>query len=538
MNKIAEYLNTHLVGEVVTNSATRKAYATDGSVLALTPEMVAFPRRTNDIRKIARFAWQLAEKGHVLGVTARGNGSDTTGAAIGSGIVINFPSHMNTIFEYDAKQKLVRLQPGVTVGTLQNALSLYGTGIPRLRSALSQATLGGVVANCRHALEYIDQVEVVLANGDILQTQALSKRELAKKKGEQSFEGEIYRKLDALIEDNEALISSLASEDEPLDHFGFAAIANVKQKNGSFDLTPLLAGSQGTLAVVSEMILQAEYVDQAPAIVVAAFKEEAHARDAIDALEKLELRDLTYLNGAYVETASVFGKTYETFETMKNDSGAVGAVLIMTISDLSTHAKHKKLKKIQKVLKPFDAEIIVDEDETVSDLDAMFSLAEWQLNPDDKDTATPPLLEGFSVPLERFEEFNSALVALAKKHHVELPLYGRPLEEVWYARPQLKLGTVGDKQKVFKLSNDLIQLVQSHAGVPFAASGEGRLHAHQTKALLDEQMVELYRQVKEVFDPLGILNPGVKQPGDVRDTVKLLRSEYVAPAATDFVARF
>jgi len=538
MNKIAEYLNTHLVGEVIATAATRKAYATDGSVLALTPEMVAFVRRTNDIRKIARFAWQLAEKGHVLGVTARGSGSDTTGAAIGSGIVINFTSHMNAIYEYDAKQKLVRLQPGVTVGTLQNALSLYGTGVPRLRNAPSQATLGGMIAGSRHAVDYIDQIEVVLANGDVLQTQALSKRELGKKKGEQSFEGEIYRKLDALIDDNEALISSLASEGEPLDHFGFAAIANVKHKNGSFDLTPLLAGSQGTLALISEMIVRAEYIDQTPAIVVAAFKEEAHARDAIDALEKVELSDLAYLSGAYVEAASAFGKTYETFETMKNDSGAVGAVLIMTVNDLSAHAKRKKLKKIQKALRPFDAEIIVDEDETVSDLEAMFSLAQWQLNPEDKDTAAPPLLEGFSVPLERFEEFSAALGGLAKKHHVELPLYGRPLDEIWYVRPHLKLGTVGDKQKVFKLSSDLIQLVQSHGGVPFADSGEGRLHAHQSQTLLDEQVVELYRQVKEVFDPLGILNPGVKQPGDVRDTAKLLRSDYTPPAATDFVTRF
>src|ERR1700712_1346432 len=82
MNKIAVYLNEHLLGEVTSSKAMRRRYSRDGSVLTITPEIIAFPRITNDIRKIARFSWQLAEKGHPLGLTVRGAGSDTTGAAI------------------------------------------------------------------------------------------------------------------------------------------------------------------------------------------------------------------------------------------------------------------------------------------------------------------------------------------------------------------------------------------------------------------------------------------------------------------------
>lgn len=112
MSKVANYLNEHIQGEVTTNMAVRQAMSTDASVLSVMPEMVVYPRTTNDIRKIARFSNQLAEKGHMLPITPRGGGSDQTGAAIGKGIILNTTAHMDAIFELDAKQKLVRVQPG------------------------------------------------------------------------------------------------------------------------------------------------------------------------------------------------------------------------------------------------------------------------------------------------------------------------------------------------------------------------------------------------------------------------------------------
>src|ERR1700757_4233622 len=126
MSKVAQYLNEHLLGEVTTNDHVRKQFATDGSVLAIVPDMVIYPRTTSDLRKIARFSWQLAEKGHRLPITPRGGGSDQTGGAIGSGVIIDTVAHMDAIFELDAKQRLVRVQPGVNFKALNDALKLHG----------------------------------------------------------------------------------------------------------------------------------------------------------------------------------------------------------------------------------------------------------------------------------------------------------------------------------------------------------------------------------------------------------------------------
>ena len=210
MSKVAAYLQEHILGEVIIQPSVLDTYSTDASILTVRPEMVVYPRVTNDIRKVARFAWQLAEKGHILPITARGSGTDQTGAAIGRGIVVAMPAHMNQLLEFDARQKLVRVQPGLNAKALADALFLQGMGVPALPRSRSYSTVGGAVANnatsprsarsgsMRH---WVHQLEVILANGDVLQTERISKRDLNKKKGLQTLEGEIYSGIVTLLYD-------------------------------------------------------------------------------------------------------------------------------------------------------------------------------------------------------------------------------------------------------------------------------------------------------------------------------------------------
>ena len=198
MSKIGAYLQEHISGEVSLSRGVRESLSRDGSILKVKPEMAIYPKNTNDVRKVTRFSWQLAERGHVLPITARGAGSDLTGAAIGPGIVLSFPAHMNHLFEYEPKQRLVRVQPGVSVGVLTAALALQGVRIPALASAPAHATIGGAIANNARSYlsgqygsmnEWVDRLEVVLSNGEVIQTGRISKRELSRKIGLGTLEG-------------------------------------------------------------------------------------------------------------------------------------------------------------------------------------------------------------------------------------------------------------------------------------------------------------------------------------------------------------
>lgn len=532
MNKIAQYLNEHILGEIATDAATRRAFATDGSVLSIVPEIITYPRITNDIRKTARFSWQLADKGHSLPLTPRGSGSDQTGGALGKGIIVNTTAHMNTIFELDIRQRLVRLQPGVTFKTLNDALALNGLYVPSYPDSAAYSTVGGAIANNASGplsgkygstTMWVQQLEVVLGNGDVLQTGKLSKRELSRKKGLQTFEGEIYRALDNLITDKQAVIDEKIASDVR-DNVGYSGIADVKGKDGSFDLAPLFAGSQGTLGIISEVIMKADMLVQHQTVGLAVFDSTDQARDALDAIIPFDPSILEIIDGRLFEEAKKRGKKYLFQE---DGTQTIGAVVLFAFDDPSERAQKKKIKKLRKAFEKVGTTITIATDEpTRFELLGLRGVTYTALHSDDDNVVAVPLFDGAYVPLERFEDFSKAVDELGQKYGLSLPLHGHAMQGVFHARPLLNLTKVGDKQKVFKLLNDYSTLVAHHGGHLIGQAAEGRLKVPFAYKQLDDDVLELYAAIKAIFDPLNILNPGVKQQVDLKDLAKIMRSDY------------
>jgi FAD/FMN-containing dehydrogenase len=531
MNKIAAYLQEHILGEVSSRPEVLKAMSRDASVLEIAPEMVVYPRVTNDIRKVARFAWQLAEKGHVMPITTRGAGTDQTGGAIGTGIVISTPAHMNRVLEFDSKQKLIRVQPGLNAKSLNDALLLHGMAISSLPASSAYSTIGGAVMNNASGATsgrygdmrtWTGQLEIVLANGDVLQTERINKRELSRRKGLQTFEGEIYRNLDNLIEDRRQLIEDRLLDDVR-DNVGYSAIARVKGKDGSFDLTPLFVGSQGTLGILSEMIMKAEFTSPQQTAVAIALPSGEAARDLFDSLEGLFPSVLEYFDGEYFALAEAQGRTYE---ICRQAGGTPAAVILVVFDDFSERVRQRGVKKIRKLLTDIDAYVIEGDGADAAEVLAIREVSSYLLSPSDKELSSPPIVDGAYVPRERYEDFSTAVAALAKKHSVSLPVHSRIQENVHYVRPSLQLRKVGDKQKIFKLIDEYATLVDQHRGHLIGEAGEGRIKAPFAYKHLDSEVLELFQEIKTIFDPHGILNPGVKQSGELRDLVAHLRADY------------
>ncbi len=147
MNNIAHYLQEHIVGEATASTDIRRHFANDASILTIIPSCVVYPRSENDIRKTARFAWQLAERGKVVPITSRGLGSDTGGAAIGSGILLIFAAHLNRILSLDPRRKNVEIEPGINYEKLQQTLFTHGLFLPPYPSSSQFSTVGGAIAN-------------------------------------------------------------------------------------------------------------------------------------------------------------------------------------------------------------------------------------------------------------------------------------------------------------------------------------------------------------------------------------------------------
>ncbi|MBS7346151.1 MAG: FAD-dependent oxidoreductase, partial [Candidatus Sacchiramonaceae bacterium] len=145
MSKIAKYLNGYILGEVSARESRLKQFTQDKSILSIKPNLVMFPWITEDIRKIMRFSWQLAEKKHTFNVTARGYGGSTDGSSLGDGIIVDVSRHMNKIYELDLKQRLVRVAAGANFRELNLALGAQALTIAQ-SPAGERLTIGGAIA--------------------------------------------------------------------------------------------------------------------------------------------------------------------------------------------------------------------------------------------------------------------------------------------------------------------------------------------------------------------------------------------------------
>ena len=120
MNKIAKYLNQHLIGSVFDSPQILEKYSTDRSVLKILPRMVAIPENTADVKKIVKFINQLSKKSVHVPITVRGAGLDKTGADLGNGLILS-TEHLNDILEIDDHSPLLAFRDRIHV-QLRNSL--------------------------------------------------------------------------------------------------------------------------------------------------------------------------------------------------------------------------------------------------------------------------------------------------------------------------------------------------------------------------------------------------------------------------------
>lgn len=529
------------MGEVTTSPDARRHFAHDASVLEMMPACVVYPRDENDVRKTIRFAWQLAERGKSLSVTARGAGSDTSGGAIGSGIILVFPAHMNHVLSLDHKKAVVTVEPGLGYDKLQQALYSQGLFFPPYPASSAYATIGGGLANNAtgeksvkygSTTEYVEHLQVVLANGELIETGPLGKRELNRKMGLSSLEGDIYRYLDALLEENHEVINRPSEIRARFNAAGYN-LRDIK-KNGAFDLTPLLIGSEGTLGIITEANLRLRDYQPSTSLALVSFEKLEDIAEVLPRILALRPSICDMINNAALVSVAAINP--------RQLSGAIDEAdsqihLLIEFDDSKDSSQKKCLKSLKKLVEKTHGyyQVAVSKEDKDKLWKIRQSIATTMLGGQGPAKAVP-IVEDVSVPVDRLAEFLVQAADIYLAVGLAPAAWGHAGSGVVRMQPILDLAQVGDRQKLFKLSDAIYKLAIEMGGSTSAGSGDGRVRAPYLEQLYGQQLYNVMLQVKKIFDPHGILNPGVKT-ASVADIKTLLRSSYHPGTRHDHLPR-
>jgi FAD/FMN-containing dehydrogenase len=543
VSKIGHYLQEHLIGEVLSATDARRHFATDGSIFSVAPALIVYPQNENDVRKVARFSWQLAERNRIVPITARGSGTDQGGAALGSGLMVVFPAHMNRIVELDGKTGVVTVEPGINYGKLQQTLMTHGRFLPPFPASMEFSTIGGAVANNasgEKSVKYGDtrnfvrSLRVVLANGEVIETGRITKRDLNKKLGLATFEGEIYRAIDTLIEEHHKTIAK--SDIHVNKNTAGYDLLDVKHRDGSIDLTPLFVGSQGTLGIVTEVTLETEPHNPETALAVAAFDNFQDAQSAMLELRKLDDMPsaIEMVDGHLLESVRMRNPNL-----LKDILEKPFPPLILLVEFDSPERQQKKaLRSAEKILDRYASSYTVERNlAKQSELWKIRHMSAMYASENDGAKKALPLIEDGVVPVEKFSEYIKEVYELLARNHVTAAVWGHAGDGNLHLQPYLDLSQVGDRQKAFRLLEEYSDLVIKMGGSTSGEHNDGRLRAPYLKKLYGTEVYTLFQKVKHIFDPYGTLNPGVKMDVSLEDIKPLVRSEYSLDHLYDHLPR-
>ena len=536
--QIAGELRESVTGDVYDSGEQIEEYSRDWSLFKVVPEIVIFPKSSEDVQKIVQYVVEHKSEYESLSITGRSAGTDMTGGPLNESIILGFTKHMDE-FSVDEENLRATVQPGVYYREFEEETLPEHISMPSYPASKDIAALGGIVMNnaggertLRYGKtrDYVEAMKMVLADGNEYEFTALSGDELEAKKKQDDFEGHVYRETDKLISENEELIER-AKPDVSKNSAGYA-LWHVKDKEkGTFDLAQLFTGSQGTLGIMTEATLRLvknkrhrrmipvffKSWDQMPQVVNELLKYEPETLEAFDKeTMKLGLRFMPKI-------AKMVGDSLITFLWRFLPEAWIGVkmlgmpklIILVEVAEDSEEKAEDKAMQIEEALEQY----YVWTRRPLTDEEAE---KYWQmrrnsfkiLTEQTHDKRTVPLVEDFCVKPEKMPEFLPKALKILANYGIKANLAGHAGNGNYHIIPLMDLKKEKNRKKLLDVADDFYALVNQFGGSITAEHNDGILRTPYLEGMYGEDVYDLFRRVKEIFDPDNIFNPGKKIAGD------------------------
>jgi FAD/FMN-containing dehydrogenase len=513
MKQYLQELQHELAGLVMDNPEALRYFSTDGSIFTMEPKAIVYPKHTGDVQATVRFVAERAAEGKNLSVIARGKGTDQGGGAVGDGLMLVFPAHMNKLIRIEKNS--ITVQPGLLYSSMQKILHSHGRFMPPYPASIDFCSIGGAVANnsCGEKTvkygatrDYVQKLKVVLSDGSLIETKRISAKELARKKKLTSLEGEIYRKIDQLITRNEEAIDK-ASPHTSKNAAGYA-IWDVKRPDGSFDLSQLIVGSQGTIGIVTEVTLKTLPYQPRTHLVVGYFNDLKQASEAVLKLQKLKPSALELVDYHLLEFLQ------------KNKPGMLDGLIpaelpaitfLIEFDDASQLRQNIKSRQAQRIVKKYGYDMRVStkpaEQARLWKIRRSAAAVIWMSQGKQK---AVPIIEDGVVPVEKMEEFLNKTYKLLKKYKLDIAVWGHAGDANFHLQPFMDLSKKADRQKALDLADEFYDMVIKMGGSTCAEHNDGLMRSRYLRQLYGDKVYGIFKDIRDIFDPHDILNPGKK----------------------------
>lgn len=503
----------------VTDEAIRAVYATDASVYQEKPIAVALPKSIRDIHQLI----QLANTNQ-LTLIPRAAGTSLAGQVVGNGLVVDISKCFTNILEVNQEERWVRVQPGVIRDDLNAYLKPFGLMFGPETSTSSRAMIGGMIGNNSCGLHSIIwgatrdnllEVKALLSDGSEVVFGAINADELTKKCQLQDKEGQIYRELITLIDDYEnqgAIRTEFPKKTISRRNTGYAldVIDEMWQlkEDKPFNLSSLIAGSEGTLCFVTEAKLKLIDLPPAEAGMVAVHTVSLH--EALLA-NLIALKHQCSASELVDDFILEFTKT--NIEQSKNRffiEGSPKAILMVEFfaeTEADVRAKAEKLIAELKANQLGYAYPILLQNDAKKAWDVRKGgLGLLRNLPGD--TQPVNLIEDCAVDVEDLPSYIAELEVLLKSHNVQYSMYAHAGAGELHVEPMVNLKTSEGRTLFRTILAETAALVKKYGGSLSGEHGDGRLRGEFIPFMMGDKNYELFRQVKRIFDANGIFNKG------------------------------
>ncbi len=507
-------------------------YSHDASLFEVRPEVAAFPKDAQDIKALVEYASNAASKGERVFLTPRSGGTDMSGGALGESVIVDMARSFNHIREIGENYAIV--EPGVFYRDFEKETLKHNLLLPCYPASRELCTLGGMLSNnsggektLRYGKmeNYVEEITMTLRDGNSYVFRPLNLAALEEKKKLKNLEGEIYRQMFSLIDENYEIIQS-AKPRVSKNSSGYFLWNVFDKKSGIFDLTKLIVGSQGTLGIITEAKLK---------LIV----PKKHSRLLI-----IFLRDMHSLAGIVNHVLSFQPESFESYDDhtfavamkvlpdiirqlkgnlivsafrflpelwMAISGGMPKMVLLAEFTGDSAEEAENAARRAQESLKEFHLATKVTKTEGEAKKywtirRESFNLLRHRV----KKMHTAPFIDDIVVRPEQLPEFLPKLYAILNQYDIIYTIAGHAGDANFHIIPLMDFSRPDARKIISEIAEKVYELVFVFGGSMSGEHNDGLIRSPYLKMMYGEEVYRLFEKTKQIFDPEGVFNPGKK----------------------------